>query len=77
MGNKIGYNSVESLKYSLENISPYFSSAAYQAITAQALQALSTYLIVPPVTNYSDAVSNIRGASAYFGDISTLMPLIQ
>jgi len=77
MGNKIGYNSVESLKYSLENISPYFSSAAYQAITAQALQALSTYLIVPPVTNYSDAVSNIRGASVYFGDISTLMPLIQ
>ncbi len=77
VGNKIGYNSVESLKFSLQNISPYFSSAAYKAITDQALQALSTYLIVPPVSTYSDAVSNIKGASVYFEDINKKMPFVK
>jgi len=77
MGNKIGYNSVESLKYSLENISPYFSSSAYREITDQSLKTLSTYLIVPPVSNYSDAVQSVKGASVYFGDIEKLMLTIK
>lgn len=77
MNNKIGYNSVESLKLRLQEISPYFTSDAYQAITAQALQGLSEYLRVPPVTTYSDAVTDITQAAKFYREIAKSMPLIQ
>ena len=72
----IGYNSVESLKLSLEEISPYFTSPAYNAITQQVLGTLSGLLRLPSPERFNGYVDTMKGATTKFGTIKDLVPAL-
>lgn len=74
--NNIGYNSVESLKLSLQEISPYFSAPAYTAITQQVLGTLSGLLRLPSPERYNGYADTIKAATTTLGTIKELIPVL-
>jgi len=72
----IGYNSVESLKISLQEISPYFSGPAYDQITQQVLGTLSGLLRLPSPERYNGYADTMKAATTTLGTIKKLVPVL-
>jgi hypothetical protein len=68
-GGKIDQNSVEGLKFSLEQISPYYNSASYSALIGTVLEQLSVLLRTPQITDYTDSNSLFRIINTEIGII--------
>jgi hypothetical protein len=54
-GGKIDQNAVEGLKFSLQQISPYYNSSNYSELIATVLEQLSVLLRTPLITDYTDS----------------------
>ena len=75
--NNIGYNSVDSLKLSLQEISPYFATPAYDAITQQVLGKLSGLLRIPySEDRYNGYADTMKSAITKLGNIKELVPVL-
>jgi hypothetical protein len=72
----IGYNSVENLKLSLQEISPYFSAPAYNQITQQVLGTLSGLLRLPSPERYNGYADTMKAATTTLGTIQKLVPVL-
>jgi hypothetical protein len=54
-GGKIDQNAVEGLKFSLQQISPYYNSSNYSELISTVLEQLSMLLRTPLITDYTDS----------------------